>query len=236
MSGRNQRHRASCKSRISWAPPTVQYQRSICSYWTCFNSHSTLTFDKQNSLHNIVNQFKQVKMWSVDKRSFVSRLFSLPCSQERLPEPCRACLVWICEMPANTNEWTTRITDGDPEPTAEHTRDTLACHRYLSIGHAGGGKRVTISFSYLTLDFLLLTQIKLLGRSGRGRKATRSRKRLCALHSCWRTTRKLIMKSSSYHANVCVTSTKLICSARPAPNGRKELALQLRPWITFKTT
>ena len=47
------------------------------------------------------------------------------------------------------------------------------------------GKRVTISFSYLTLDFLLL---QLLGRSGRGRKATRSRRRLCALHSCWTST------------------------------------------------
>ena len=41
-------------------------------------------------------------------------------------------------MPANTNEWTTIIAAGDPEPTAEHMRDTLACHRYLSIGHAGG--------------------------------------------------------------------------------------------------
>ena len=83
------------------------------------------------------------------------------------------------------------------------------------------GKRVTISFSYFTLDFLLLTQIKLLGRSGRGRKATRSRRRLCALHSCWtstRTTRKL-MTSSSYHANIRVTSTKVL-----AQNGRKELA------------
>ena len=65
-------------------------------------------------------------------------------------------------MPANTNEWTTRIAAGDPEPTAEHTRDTLACHRYLSIEARRRGKRVTISFSYLTLDFLLLTQIKLL--------------------------------------------------------------------------
>ena len=85
----------------------------------------------------------------------------------------------------------------------------------------GGGKRVTISFSYLTLDFLLLTQIKLLGRSGRGRKATRSRKRLCALHSCWRTTRKLIMTSSSYHANIRVTSTKLRCPRGPRQTAEK---------------
>ena len=69
--------------------------------------------------------------------------------------------------------------------TPWHAIDTF------SIGHAGGrrrGKRVTISFSYLTLDFLLLTQIQLLGRSGRGRKATRSRRRLCALRSCWTST------------------------------------------------
>ena len=52
-------------------------------------------------------------------------------------------------MPANTNEWTTRITDGDPEPTAEHTRDTLACHRYLSIGHAGGGNALPSLFPTL---------------------------------------------------------------------------------------
>ena len=86
-------------------------------------------------------------------------------------------------MPTYTNKWTTRIADGDPEPTAEHTRDTLACYQYLSIGHAGG----QVSFSYLTLDFLLLTLIQLLGRSGRGRKATR--RRLCTLHTVFHTKR-----------------------------------------------
>ena len=85
-------------------------------------------------------------------------------------------------MPANTNEWTTRIAAGDPEPTAEHTRDTLACHRYLSIGHAGGQAEGETRYRLFFLDFILLTQIQLLGRSGRGRKATRSRRRLCELH------------------------------------------------------
>ena len=70
------------------------------------------------------------------------------------------------------------------------------------------GKCITISFSYLTLDFLLLTQIKLLVRSGRGRKATRSRKRLCALHSCWTSTENheetndVIKLSCQYSCNV----------------------------------
>ena len=167
-------------------------------------------------------------MWSVAKGSCVSWLFSLPCSQERLPEPCRACLVWICEMPANTNEWTTIIAAGDPEPTAEHMRDTLACHRYLpsvTLEARRRGKSLTISF---TLDFTLLARIQLLGRSGRGRKATRSRRRLCALHSCWTSTENHKETNDvmiSYHANIHVTSTKV--PVRPTPNGTR--ALQLRP-------
>ena len=132
----------------------------------------------------------------------------------------RACLVWICEMPANTNEWTTRIADGDTEPTAEHTRNTLACHRYLSIGHAGGrrrGKRVTISFSYLTLDFLLRTQIQLLGRSGRGRKATR--RRLCALHSCWMSTENHEDTNDIIKLPCQQSCDATMVPARLAPNG-----------------
>ena len=57
-------------------------------------------------------------------------------------------------MPANTNEWTTRIADGDPEPTAEHTRDTLACHRYLSIGHAGGQAEGETRYHLFFLPYL----------------------------------------------------------------------------------
>ena len=55
-------------------------------------------------------------------------------------------------MPANTKKCTTRIAAGVPEATAEQTRDTLACHRYLSIGHAGGqaeGETRYHLFSYL---------------------------------------------------------------------------------------
>ena len=57
-------------------------------------------------------------------------------------------------MPANTNEWTTRIAAGDPEPTAEHTRDTLACHRYLSIGHAGGQAEEETRYHLFFLPYL----------------------------------------------------------------------------------
>ena len=133
--------------------------------WLYLLPRKTHTFDKQNSLHNIVNQFKQVKMWSVAKGSRVSWLFSLPCSQERLPEPC---LVWICEMPANTNEWTTRIAAGDPnlqQSTRETPLHAIDTFPSVTLEARRREKSVTISFSYLTLDFILL---KLLGRSGRG--------------------------------------------------------------------
>ena len=45
-------------------------------------------------------------------------------------------------LPILTNGRQEFSADGDPEPTAEHTRDTLACHRYLSIRsrwRPGGG-------------------------------------------------------------------------------------------------
>ena len=57
-------------------------------------------------------------------------------------------------MPANTNEWTSRIAAGDPETTAEHTRDTLACHRYLSIDHAGGQAEGETRYHLFFLPYL----------------------------------------------------------------------------------
>ena len=57
-------------------------------------------------------------------------------------------------MPANTNEWTTRIAAGDPETIAEHTRDTLACYRYLTIDHAGGQAEGETRYHLFFLPYL----------------------------------------------------------------------------------
>ena len=162
-------------------------------------------------------------MWSVAKRSCVSWLFSLPCSQETGCQSLPSCGSVKC-LPILTNgrQELLLVTPNVQQSTRETPWHAIDTFPSVTLEARRRGKRVTISFSYLTLDFIILTQIQLLGRSGRGRKATRSRRRVCALHSCTENHEETVMTSSSYHANIRVTSTNV--PARPAPNGRKELA------------